>query len=329
MVSHNDFALLNNGITILADEQEFSIYTGKKNVGRLVLTNPQIINGGQTAYTLSEIFENELKNNPSIFEGKEVLIRVVVLKQQASDPPSNKYQFINAISTSTNQQTQIKEADRHSSDPVLVSVQESIFMKYGYLLELKRGEFFECINKGLLNRRNIIDRTLLIRSFIAFSGHPTPARGNSEMDIYENSFFSNIFSTLFPSAPSRLAAEMFYAYRVHSFLVSKEKEVRKESLGKYGYSFRYGKYAVVYASALSMHKEFRDKIDLRTADEIVQYIDNNLPIILDKWKIFEENVQKKETNKAYFNTVNQLADFDTYYKGPTLEENLKEFFVQK
>ncbi len=75
--SENDFALLNNGVTILADEQEFTVYTGAKNIGRLTLTNPQIINGGQTAYTLSEIYETEYKINPSIFKDKEVLVRVV------------------------------------------------------------------------------------------------------------------------------------------------------------------------------------------------------------------------------------------------------------
>jgi hypothetical protein len=44
-LSQNDFALLNNGLTILADEQEFTVFTGAKNIGRLTLTNPQIING--------------------------------------------------------------------------------------------------------------------------------------------------------------------------------------------------------------------------------------------------------------------------------------------
>lgn len=324
-LSHNDFALLNNGITILADEQEFTVYTGAKNVGRLTLTNPQIINGGQTAYTLSEIYEREYSKTPTIFNGKEVLVRVVVLKQDIGDTAENRFKFINAISTSTNQQTQVKAADRHSSDPLLVSIQTGIFRNYGYFLELKKGEYYNGLSKKFVGKSFIIERTRLLRSFSAFQGYPAPARSRGESGLYEKSFFDTVFSNAMTTDLSRLVAETFYAYMVHNYLLGQEKRIGKKSL-QYGYSLRYGKYAVVYASSLLMDNEFRRLLPSRSLDEVGQYISGKTPQILEKWKVFEEYIQGQDKNVNYFNPSYQLTDFDSYYKGPTLRTNIENYF---
>lgn len=72
----NGFALLNNGITILSTNISYADSTGEQNVGSLVLTKPQILNGGQTAFTLSKIYE-EYKDKPnSPLSNKEVLVKV-------------------------------------------------------------------------------------------------------------------------------------------------------------------------------------------------------------------------------------------------------------
>lgn len=159
---HNDFALLNNGITILADAQAFTTYSGRENTGKLELTNPQIINGGQTAYTLSEIYESKDKNSNEVFKEKEVLLRVIVLKPNPYSVQDNNA-FIQSISSSTNMQTQIKNADRNSSITQFINMQEEIYLKYGYFLELKSGEFFNGLNKKIIDKRYIINRTVLLR----------------------------------------------------------------------------------------------------------------------------------------------------------------------
>jgi len=58
----NNFAILNNGITILSDNVDITESTGRKNEGQLILTKPQILNGGQTAYTLSTFTRNSSIN---------------------------------------------------------------------------------------------------------------------------------------------------------------------------------------------------------------------------------------------------------------------------
>lgn len=324
-LTQNDFALLNNGITILADEQEFTIYTGAINLGRLTLTNPQIINGGQTAYTLSEIYEGEYKTNPSIFEGKEVLVRVVVLKQDVGDPAGNRFKFIDSISISTNQQTQVKEADRNSSNPLLVNIQKGIFLKYGYLLELKKGEFYNGLSKGFVDRAFVIERTGLLRSFVAFAGQPAAARSRSEPKLYDRTFFENVFSSTVTSDIEKLVSEVFYAYSTHKFLVSEEKSIGKKSL-RCGYSLRYGKYSVVFASSISIDADFRTNLHQRSLDEIEQYIANNIPLILNKWKKFEELIQRLDGNKTYFDPSLDLTDFDSYYKGSTAKTDIENYF---
>jgi hypothetical protein len=56
-IKRNEFAVFNNGITVLADKFSLSETTGQKYRGQIILTSPQIINGGQTAYTLAKIYE--------------------------------------------------------------------------------------------------------------------------------------------------------------------------------------------------------------------------------------------------------------------------------
>ena len=322
----NDFALLNNGITVLADEQTFSVHTGMENVGRLILVNPQIINGGQTAYTLSEIYESDFQTMPTVFGGKEVLMRVVVLKQQAQSEgsDSNKHKFIQAISGSTNQQTQVREADRHSSDPILLDIQRFIFTKYGHFVELKSGEFYDGIAKGFVGKPLVIDRVRLLRSYIAFSGRPTPARNRSETEIYEEAFFNTLLSD---SDHMRLASKMMFAYRLHSLLVTRDRQTKAKATQyeQSGYGLRYGKYAIVYASSLTMHSKFRDNLHERSLKEIDQYVSHGADHVLAKWREFEDEIQKIESNRIYFDPQKGLADFDTYYRGSTLKKDVDSF----
>ena len=52
-VTTNEFAIYNNGITFLSYETKFNETIGQKDLAQLIITQPQISNGGQTAFTLS------------------------------------------------------------------------------------------------------------------------------------------------------------------------------------------------------------------------------------------------------------------------------------
>jgi hypothetical protein len=81
----NEFALFNNGITMLSDETYINEKIGQKNRAQLTVKNPQIVNGGQTCFTLSRIYE-ELEENSinTIFNEKEVLLKVITLRENCS-----------------------------------------------------------------------------------------------------------------------------------------------------------------------------------------------------------------------------------------------------
>lgn len=157
--STNEFALFNNGITLLSEETYINEQVANKGVAKLLVKNPQIINGGQTSYTLSRIYEEN--EDKSIFEKKEVLLKVITLPPEAS----RKEQLIERISNATNHQTPVGPSDRLSNMEEQVYLQQRLFNEFGVLYERKRGEYSDGISKGLIKESDIIDRSLFIKIY--------------------------------------------------------------------------------------------------------------------------------------------------------------------
>ena len=134
----NEFSLRNNGITILAEYSSVTDRTGISGEGQLIIKDPQILNGGQTATTLSMIHE-DTNVGSAVFGAKEVLLKIIEKPANASE--DDLLVFIESISDATNQQSRIVEADRRASDPKLLQLQKHFFDKFGLFLERKRGEF--------------------------------------------------------------------------------------------------------------------------------------------------------------------------------------------
>ncbi|MEG1415756.1 MAG: AIPR family protein [Clostridium sp.] len=132
---HNDFAILNNGITILCEEYSSTNKTGKKNKSQIIIEKPQFINGGQTAYTLSKIYNDEIRREK--LSGKKVMLKLITISsEEGNEEKYNK--FIQRISDSTNMQTKVEEADRRANDPLQVKIQKDIYSRYGYFYERKK-----------------------------------------------------------------------------------------------------------------------------------------------------------------------------------------------
>jgi hypothetical protein len=168
----NDFALLNNGITIICDESGVNEQSGRKNKAQLFLLNPQIINGGQTAYTLSRIYEGtEPRDRDELFEGKEVLVKAIAVEQsQGHESEQQRVELIERISTATNSQTVVTLADRMSSDPLSIRLQELVFERFGLLYERKRGEFSEGLREGYITSSDIVSRVRFMRIYLTANG---------------------------------------------------------------------------------------------------------------------------------------------------------------
>jgi len=301
----NEFTILNNGITIFADNAEIDPRTGSSKRALLTLTNPQIINGGQTAYTLGDIYENKRHH---LFAGKEVMLKIV----QLGSRKTNRDSLIEAISNATNRQTKIDEADRRSNSTVFGEIQRRIYSDYGYFFEKKRGEFFSGLNEGFLAEADIINRSVFLKAYLAFGGDPSSCRSKGEKTLFQHDFFKKLFPN------PNVYIEALFAYRIFARVTQIEKQERRNRYGarKYGNALRYGRFAVVSAVGVIAPKV----TGRENFDAIAQ---NQVSHVLSKWKKFERYVRKKRSNKDYF--ADRAEGFDNYYKGKTLNDDIRAF----
>ncbi|PKO28368.1 MAG: AIPR protein [Betaproteobacteria bacterium HGW-Betaproteobacteria-9] len=164
----NEFAIFNNGITMLSEETNINEKIGQKNKAQLRIKNPQIINGGQTSFTLSRIYSENMAQAESLFEDKEVLLKIITVLDNDSDIA--KLQLIDEISTATNKQTPVVNADRFANDSIHLAVQRKMFERYGVLYERKRGEFSDGLRDGYVKAHDIVERNKFWRLYYAANG---------------------------------------------------------------------------------------------------------------------------------------------------------------
>lgn len=332
-VKTNEFALFNNGITMLSYDTEFNDKIGLKNIAQLIISQPQIINGGQTAYTLSRIYENALiatralgdevkRNNyiENIFEGKEVLLKVITMPNETINEPK-QLELIEAISKATNQQSPVDEADRRSNDKIQIEIQNAIYDSFGYFYERKKGEYSDGIRSGYIRKSQIIDREVFIRLCKSCDLFPSEARRSSVKVLFKEENFNKTLNNV------NRHEEYFFAYRCYQKLNDIEKTHannlhNKFGVAAYGNSIRYGKYAVVSACRILYD-------DHKSIDKY-EYIVN---LVLNNWTEFETIVSTYIHNLDYFWSYKdsnekevRVENFDNYYKGKTLNGDLKHFF---
>ena len=309
----NSFALLNNGITILSTNIGFSESTGVQNEGQIILTKPQILNGGQTAFTLSKIYEEfkDKPNNP--LKNKEVLLKVIT---PIDIDGGIDFKFIELISNATNLQNEVSEADRRSNHKTQIALQEFIFENYGYLYERKTGEFYDGINTSVIDPNYIIDRFDFIKAYIAYKGEPATGRRISENTAFQEDYFYKILND------QQKYGEMFFAFLLFKCLLEKEKGFKRktDSIEKYGYSLMYGKWAVIASIALQ-------NIDVaKPIAELLSLARKLVEEALNHWKEFDNFVVKKNEGSKYFNE--KTKNYELYYKVNILDQDIKEFFLK-
>jgi hypothetical protein len=75
-----------------------------------------------------------------------------------------------------------------------------------------------------------------------------------------------------------------------------------------------------------MANDFREQLPLLSLKNMDQYMKQDIDQLLHRWKDFEKVIQKKKQNRTYFDPSKNLTDFNTYYKGTTLKNDLTKFF---
>lgn len=320
----NEFALFNNGITILSDDTQINSKVAKKDKAQLIIMNPQIINGGQTAFTLSSLYEECIEsNNYTIFNDKEVLVKIITfideqLNGNSMDMKQKKLKLIENLSHATNEQSVINEKNRRSNEKILINFQQSIYNDFGLFLNRKEGEFYEGISKNYISKKQIIDLSTFMRIAVSISGDPKKARVTSNQILFREDNFKQYFKK---ESDYKIYVYGHYCYQ---YLVDIEKQEINHGLEKFGYALRYAKYAVINIVC----KSFNNNIDIVDYDNNVKQYTNS---ILEKWKSFENTIIQKKSNIDYFyeyqegDNIKTIYDFDGYYKGKTINNDLENF----
>jgi len=324
-IETNEFALFNNGITMLSYDTTYNEKTGHKGRAQLMVTRPQVINGGQTAFTLSRVYEQEVLTgkSPRVFEGKEVLLKVITFSNDDAKPAeeADTLRLIEAISKATNQQSPVNEADRRSNDRVQVRLQEHIYNKYGYFYERKRGEFADGLRAKYIQRNLIIDRETFLRVCKCCQLDPANARRMSVDQLFEKTQFDGLLNS------EARFDEYFFAFKCYEFLRSLRNQSSRNGADRfgqatYGQGLQYGLLAVVTACRIAGFGE----LNLNDAESVVTGV-------LQRWREFEERVIESPNNSDYFRVVQdpmtgttRQLNFTNYYKSPQLIGDLSAFF---
>lgn len=303
----NEFALYNNGITILSDETYINERIGQKNKAQLSIKNPQIINGGQTSYILSRIYEETREELvDKVFYEKEVLLKIITLIDNESS--DNKLKLIDEISNATNKQTPVINADKFANETFHQKLQERIFQKFGLLYERKRGEFADGLNNNYVVSEQLIERNLFLRLYFS-------ANGMIEVGAQKKLFQKNDTSKIKLDDES---LDNFYHGFIafNNLVVQTSKNKRLAHLNKYDKLLSLKIYLYVYL--------FKGKSD---------NICDNISYLEREWENFlgfiKENNQNK-FNHTYKDKVTgemvYIFKFEKYIKSNKLEKDAKLYF---
>lgn len=306
-IYNNEFALFNNGITIISDRTSISSDTAKHGTAQLVLTNPQLVNGGQTAYVLGRIYEGCLPSkNFKVLKNKEVLLRVITfnvipdIKNQGT-----RIGLISAISKASNSQTKIEEADRRSGDEIQIRLQEELFKECGVYYERKKGEFGDGIRDGYIDASELIDRKTVIRVALASNYHSGTIRSGVLRYFKEGQLESLL----------KIKDAEKYAYGSEILkvleLTRKKKPLIKGDKyhsNSHGQALRHGINAVL---AVCINRGFPKS----TAPNVI------INAALGAWNGFESWASKQTSNETFI--VGDIFDSESYYRGTTIDADLR------
>lgn len=303
----NEFALFNNGITMLSDETFINERIGQKNKAQLIVKNPQIINGGQTSYTLSRIYHNHLDNDvEKVFQDKEVLLKIITLLDDNDE--SGKIELIEEISTATNQQTPVNNADKFANDTIHHRIQKILFDRYGLLYERKRGEFADGVFNDYISEKQIIERNLFFRMYFSANGLINKGR---QKKLFMKQKFTD----------ETLKDEEKFDNSYFGYLCFKKLYKAKHMNQKVDTAI----YAKVYALTI-LYKP--DKIeDFQIA------IENNIDSFESKWSLLINNISKsgkyvKEVRDRKTGEMKIRSTFQStkWYDSPDFHDDIIKFY---
>jgi hypothetical protein len=313
----NEFALYNNGITMISEETSINERIGLKDRAQLLVKNPQIINGGQTAYALSRVLENNPDSYETIFNSKEVLLKIITINDSEIEEQKS-LQLIESISNATNQQNLVTYADRHSNDRVQLAIQKAFYQKYGILYERKRGEFADAISYGYIDSGNITSRSEILR--ISRAIHGDLGRKQSGKKYFNNDTYYKRFFKAEDIDKYYFGYVCFRSLQIHK----ESEELRSDASDR---ALRFGPQFIIHI--LSKILPIENQL---SKDEIESHVSR----IIEKWIDFEKYITNSSKNEKYYvdkydkvseETI-KVFQYRKYYYSNDAIEDMRLFFIE-
>ncbi len=227
------FWYLNNGITVVCDR--YSYVKGRTDPV-FTISNPQIVNGCQTANVLFEAYRQHRERAA----GVTVLIRLCETTEKTT---------FEEIANATNTQTRIEDRDLRANDDVQKRI-EDILQSLGYHYERKRGQYAEKAS----------DRRVDARKFgqiiwAALLGEPHFAKTRSD-EIFRSDY-GRVFST---SLDVRTAVDAFACFQMiekQRFLEDRGVRYRGAKAAR-ARLLAYGSFHILYAMRqVAKHRQLK------------------------------------------------------------------------
>lgn len=221
-----NFFFYNNGLCILSERIEKPLRSGQNSI--IGLHRPQIVNGGQTYYTVGQLDEDQL-------EGAAVLARIICPSVE------KKEEFIDNVIRFNNTQTPVTSRDFHSND----LIQRNLFDKFSHLnppwfYERKEG-LWESLDAKFQSRFRrtsgrarscfrIIDNELFAQCKLAWQGEPAIAKTQKKRIFDDDASQGGIYSRVFPPGcdSDEEVGIALVAYRLNEVLGAERAEWAKK-----------------------------------------------------------------------------------------------------
>lgn len=303
----NEFALFNNGITVLSDGTFLNERIGQKDRAQLTLINPQIINGGQTAYTLSQVYRDyQEPDRSSIFGEKEVLVKIITFDGESSLDSKQKLSLIDAISRATNSQSVVSHADRRSNEDDLKILQSRCFEAFGIWLERKRGEFMDGVREGYIDETLVVDRNLFVRAAAI-------ARGRLSLANTKKAFVKSDFKA-YVNAPDEQFRRYNIAIQILRWIHEKPGSNRARIHGD-----------VVNKAYVALLHLTSKTSDTEASQELIE---DTSKVVNKYWNDFRNYVETKYKEDRYWqkNKRGRFFSLANYLTSSHVEEDVKCFF---
>lgn len=188
------FWYYNNGITILCDKWEVD-----KSTNKISLTNPQIINGGQTSKTLAENIE-------FIDNDVYVLAKIIEL---GTDKSKAKTEGLKIAETS-NTQNKVTAADLKALCPIQKAIKanfDSLEPKWYYEIKNKEWNVLNTSDKKIYAKRKL-NKTDIGQEWRMVKGNPIEAISKKEEMYTNRKIYTRVFSA------DRDVYEYLYAHKI-------------------------------------------------------------------------------------------------------------------